>query len=222
MPVQNSSIPQHKLTKARAAREWLAAYAGAQVKPLALLLIGIKDLKQINERLGRAGGDAVIRKAGAKIRTFADSFVNDVELIARMPGRELMLAIGGENDVKRLEVIARKLLEVLSADLGQEGEPLHISARIGIAVSEPDENGIDLLHRAGQSLAQAYGRKGKRFAFAAAWSKTGAGSDLILDADLRVAIENRQISIMLQPQWQRVVWLALRHSHAGITETSAK
>jgi diguanylate cyclase len=202
MPVQNSSIPQHKLTKARAAREWLAAYAGAQVKPLALLLIGIKDLKQINERLGRAGGDAVIRKAGAKIRTFADSFVNDVELIARMPGRELMLAIGGENDVKRLEVIARKLLEVLSADLGQEGEPLHISARIGIAVSEPDENGIDLLHRAGQSLAQAYGRKGKRFAFAAAWSKTGAGSDLILDADLRVAIENRQISIMLQPQFE--------------------
>jgi diguanylate cyclase len=202
MPVQNSPLPQHKLIKARAAREWLATYADAMSKPLALLLIGIKDLKQINERLGRAGGDAVIRKAGAKIRVFADSHVHNVELIARMPGRELLLAIGCENDVKRLETIARKLLDVLSEDLGQEGEPLHISARIGIAMAGPHESGTDLLQRASRALAQAYARKGKRFAFAEAQSKAGAGSDAILDAGLRAAIENRQITILLQPQFE--------------------
>jgi diguanylate cyclase len=202
MAVQKPLSYHNTLVRASAAREWLATYTGTPDNPLSLLLIGIKDLKQINERLGRAGGDAVIRKAGAKIRAFARGHIHDVELIARMPGRELLLAIGGESDAKRIETTGRKLIEILSGDLGQEGEPLHISARIGIAMSEPLETGTDLLQRAGRALAKAYGRKGKRLAFAETQSRDGAASMAILDADLRSAIANRQITIMLQPQFE--------------------
>jgi diguanylate cyclase len=197
------TIVSRRIVRARAAREWLSQYAGAAQKPLVLMLVGIKDLKQINERLGRTGGDTVIRKAGVRIGQFASEYLDDVEMIARLPGRELLLAIGGSHETKWVEGIAKKLLDTLSADLGTENEPVHISARIGIAIATEEENGTELLHRAGLALSKAYGRKGKRLIIAeVALPSAGSFVTGALDAGLRNAIESRQIAIMLQPQFE--------------------
>ena len=190
-----------RISRARNAREWLAEYTGAQHVPLALLLVGIKDLKQINERLGRDRGDAIIRKVGAKIIDFAGDYVPGVELVARLPGREFLLIIGGEAGTKHLETLARKLLDILSVDFGEGDEPLHISARIGIACSELSENGTELLHRAGAALSRAYTRKGKRMAFAEYHEATDSQISAAIDAGMRAAIAERQIAIVLQPQF---------------------
>ena len=190
-----------RISRARNAREWLAEYTGAQHVPLTLLLVGIKDLKQINERLGRDCGDSVIRKAGAKIIDFAGDHVPGVELVARMPGREFLLIIGGEAGTKQLEMLARKLLDILSVDFSEGDEPLHISARIGIACSESSENGTELLHRAGAALSRAYTRKGKRMAFAEYRGTTDSQVSAAIDSGLRAAIAERQIAIVLQPQF---------------------
>ena len=65
-----------------------------------------------------------------------------------------------------------------------------------------DEIGEELLHRASQALAQAYGRKGKKFVVAEAGKAQTSYTTAVLDADLRAAIENRQITILLQPQFE--------------------
>ena len=191
-----------RISRARTARDWLADYSGAQQAPLALLLVGIKDLKQINERLGRDRGDVVIGKAGAMITAFATEHVPGVELVARMPGREFLLIIGGEVSAKQLEPMARKLLDVLTVDFGGDGEPLHISPRIGIACSETHENGTELLHRAGTALSRAYTRKGKRMAFAEYQGTTDSQVSAAIDSGMRAAIAERQIAIVLQPQFE--------------------
>lgn len=191
-----------RMARARSARERLADYAGAQHAPLTLLLVGIKDLKQINERLGRERGDDVIREVGGKIIAFAGEHVSGVELVARMPGREFLLIIGGQPTAKQLEALARKLLDALSVDLGDEGEPLHISARVGIACAEPHEMGTELLHRAGTALSQAYARKGKRMAFAEYQGTTDSQMSAAIDAGMRAAVAERQIAIVLQPQFE--------------------
>ena len=190
------------MARARQARDWLADYAGAQQMQLAVILVGIKDLKQINERLGRESGDLVIRKAGARITAFADKHIPGIELVARMPGREFLLIIGGESNPKWLETTARKLLDVLSADFGGMAEPLHISARIGIACGETDETGLELLHRAASALSRAYSRKGKRMAFAEYQGTTRSQVSAAIDAGMRAAIAERRISIVLQPQFE--------------------
>ncbi len=191
------------ILRPRAAREWLAQYVGAPDAAIALLLIGIKDLKQINERLGRAGGDDVIRKAGLRIARYADASIDNVRLIARLAGRELLLAVGGVHDAKYLESVAKALLEVLASDFGTEIEPIHISARIGIAVSIDGEQGAETLHRAGQALSKAYGRKGKKLIFAESTTPScGSFVTAALDAGLRKAIEKREIAILLQPQFE--------------------
>lgn len=198
---RNPSGSSLRLVRARDAREWLAAFE-VDAEPVALLLIGIRDLKQINERHGRIQGDAVIRNAGARIRQFVRGNDAEVRLLARLPGREFLLTIAGEDSERRLEMLARKLIDALSTDLGGAGEAVHISPRIGIAQGEMGEMGSELLHRASQALAKAYARKGKKLAFADPRGAEGSQYLATLEADLRDAIAARQITIMLQPQFQ--------------------
>ena len=201
-PDDNKDRRLLRLTRARSAREHLANYAGEQQRPLTAMLVGIKDLKQINERLGREQGDVVIRRVGAMTTGFAAQKIAGIELVAKMPGREFLLIIGGEHSTKQLESLSRKLLELLSANLGEGDEPLHISARIGIACAKPDETGAELLHRAGTALSDAYTRKGKRLAFAENHGTTGAKTSAAIDTGMRAAIAERQIAIVLQPQFE--------------------
>ncbi|MGB5079017.1 MAG: GGDEF domain-containing phosphodiesterase [Sphingorhabdus sp.] len=191
-----------RILRPREAREWLAAYRATVGNQLALLVIGIRDLKQINALHGRGQGDAAIRAVGVRIRRFASENAGSTQLIAKLPGREFLLAIRSEGNARKLEAIAKKLLDWLSEDLGEVGQSLHISARIGVAVSQPNESGSDLLHRASQALAQAYGRKGKKLAFAEDRTSTGEQFAAALDTSLRDAIERKEITIVLQPQFE--------------------
>ncbi|MBP7952155.1 MAG: EAL domain-containing protein, partial [Sphingorhabdus sp.] len=183
------------------ARVWLEQYRGAEHHPLALMIVGIRDLKQINDRIGRADGDRLIRKVGACIRRYAASSIPGASLVARLPGREFLIAVGGGVGNGAVQEYAAGLIAVLSGDFGGTGEALHISARIGIAVAAATESGTELARRASGALAKAYGRKGTRFMMAAPEISLTQQHSAALDAALRNAIENRQITILLQPQF---------------------
>ncbi len=181
---------------------FLSRYQGSAQSPIALLLVGIKDLKQINERLGRKGGDALIQAAGKILMRFAATDLPDAKFLAKMPGREFLLVLPGDKSAADLESIARKILSLLAADFGTDDEPVHISARIGLAVSEPGESGDELIHRAGIALASAYSRKGKKLAFEGYKKARGSAKNAAIDAGLRAAISDHQIMIVLQPQFE--------------------
>ncbi len=187
------------MRRSRDVRDWLAE---PLAEPVTLLVLGIKDLKQINDRLGRAVGDAVIRRVGQQIRAFAQQQLSPIQLMARMPGREFLLVVGGNGGGRQIELAAQKLLEMVSVDLGESNDPLHINPRIGIALSQPGESRQNLAARAGEALAKAYGRKGKRFMLADAVRFRQPDTTELLDAATRSALAERQISIMLQPQFE--------------------
>jgi EAL domain-containing protein (putative c-di-GMP-specific phosphodiesterase class I) len=91
---------------------------------------------------------------------------------------------------------------MVSVDLGESDDPLHINPRLGIALSQPGESRQDLAARANDALAKAYGRKGKRFLVADASSVLQSDATESIDAATRSALAARQISIMLQPQFE--------------------
>lgn len=190
------------MRRARDARDWLDGFAASSDGAVTLLLLGIKDLKQINDRLGRATGDAVIRRVGQQIRAFAEQQLSPIRLLARMPGREFLLVVEGNAGGRQLELAVQKLLDMVSVDLGEGEEPLHISARVGISLSQQGEDGNALSERATAALAKAYSRKGKRYALAEAGiAQRGDATDAI-DAALRTALAERTVAIALQPQFE--------------------
>jgi diguanylate cyclase (GGDEF)-like protein len=186
------------MRRARHVREWLG---DASNEPVTLLLLGIKDLKQINDRLGRGVGDAAIRRVGQQIRSFAEQQLSPIRLMAKMPGREFMLVVDGNGGGKQLELAAQKLLEMVSVDLGEGDAPLHINARLGIALSRPTESRQNLAARAADALAKAYGRKGRRYVVAEAQPPFNPAIERV-DIALRSALAAREIVILLQPQFE--------------------
>jgi diguanylate cyclase len=199
-----ASTKQHRaltIRRARDAREWLGEFAGSADNAVTILLLGIKDLKQINDRLGRATGDAVIHRVGLQIRAFAEQQLSPIRLLARMPGREFLLVVEGNAGGKQLELAVQKLLDMVSVDLSEGDEPLHISARVGISLSQQGEDGNALAERARAALAKAYSRKGKRYAVAEAGALQADTTEAI-DAALRTALAERTIAIALQPQFE--------------------
>jgi EAL domain-containing protein (putative c-di-GMP-specific phosphodiesterase class I)/GGDEF domain-containing protein len=165
------------------------------------LLLGIKDLKQINEHSGRGVGDIAIRRVGERLRAFAAQQLSPISFMARMPGREFMLVVKGNDAGRQAELAAQKLLEMVSADLGDATSPLHVSARVAIALSQPGESRQQLAARATQALAHAYERKGQRFVIADNGNVPDKPDRSQLDAAMRSALAQRQIAIVLQPQF---------------------
>ena len=193
-----SANPRPRLARTRDAREWLSSYDEAVAGPVTLFLIGIRDLKQINERHGRAAGDAAIRHSGACIARFALAQSSSATVAARLPGREFLLVLAGTRSSTQVEACAQSLLDMLSG-IGTENGP--INARVGLAQSVAGENGTELHYRAAQALAKAYARKGKRYVLAEAQGSGSFGLQAALDAEIRQAVESDQIAIFLQPQF---------------------
>lgn len=191
-----------RMARAREAREWLAAYQQRLQGSVTLFLIGIRDLKQINERHGRGAGDAAIRQVGHRITAFAATLHGTARMVARLPGREFMMILDGHRDEKAAEDIAEQLLDALSGKLEESGGLLHINPRIGFAQAEIGETGAELHFRVNDALAKAYARKGKRYYFAEPQAALGFRLQAELDAGLRTAMESDQITVMFQPQFE--------------------
>jgi diguanylate cyclase len=199
-PDSSNVVPRIK--RARNAREWLDAFRCEQEGQLALMLVGIKDLSQINDRYGRANGDAVIQQVGQNIAQFVFEHFPNVELVARMPGRDFLIILQGPFAAKQLAASAKKLLDALSGDFGAAATPVTINPRIGIAIAAREEEGFELLYRARTALSFAYSRKGERIDFADYQSSADLQIKNAIDAGLRGAIAKRRITIMLQPQFE--------------------
>ncbi len=198
------SVSKPRLARSRDARDWLSAYDERKAGPVTLFLVGIRDLKQINDRHGRDVGDAAIRQAGNCIARFAMAQGASAQIAARLPGREFLLVLSGSHEPPQIEAFAQNLLDALSGNLGVDQEAIAFSARIGIARSENGDTGYELHYRAGQALARAYARKGKRFLLEDSRSEGGFRLQAALDAEIRGAVSNDQITIMLQPQFDVV------------------
>ena len=189
-----------KIAPARDAQLWLSAFEASAARGATLFLIGIRDLKQVNDLHGRETGNAVIAEVGRRIAHFASSGIGSL-LTARLPGREFLI-IASSLDQSDAESTARKLLNILSAPISHLEGDLHISPRVGIAQSRPGQTGTELLAAASSALAAAYSHKGRKYRFADSRASVDSQRNSKLDKGLRSAMSQHEISIYFQPQFE--------------------
>ena len=189
-----------KIAPARDAHLWLSAFEASPSRNVTLFLIGIRDLKQVNDLHGRETGNAVIVQIAQRIASFAAGIPGFV-LAARLPGREFLVIADAITEPQQAEHIVRKMLPILGAAMSIGGIELHISPRIGIAQSRLGQNGAELLNNASAALAAAYARKGRKYRFSDSLGKLDSPRTTILDKQLRSALTNQEIAIYFQPQF---------------------
>ena len=162
-------------------------------KPFTVHFIDLDQFKYVNDSLGHAAGDQMLREVTARF----ERCLKDGDILARMGGDEFTLLSAGT--VKNAK--AEALLAALSHPLLIEGHELHVAASLGI--SRFPEDGADaetLLKHADLAMyhAKESGRgQWQEFNFA---MTEAARERLTLEACLRKAIERDEMVLLYQPQ----------------------
>src|SRR4051812_44622737 len=136
-------------------------WAGAPTGLVALVFADLDDFKEINDRLGHAAGDELLVEFGARLR----SCVRTADTPARLSGDEfgvLLEDVGGPNEPVQ---VAERLVAALAEPLTVAGEPIVVTASVGIVVSTlGDEAPEELLRRADLAMYAAKGAGKGRWA----------------------------------------------------------
>jgi diguanylate cyclase (GGDEF)-like protein/PAS domain S-box-containing protein len=96
---------------------------------LALMYLDIDHFKRINDTLGHAAGDEVLK---AFARRLLDS-VRTTDTVARLGGDEFVIILEGVGSADEPRIVARKIVANVTSPLTVEGRALTLTTSIGIA-----------------------------------------------------------------------------------------
>lgn len=96
-----------------------------------LMHVDLDYFKQVNDSLGHAAGDAVLKTVAVVMRRETRA----ADFIARVGGDEFVLLLPGLVQTSTLAKVAQRIIEGLQEPIDFEGKPCRISASIGLTVS---------------------------------------------------------------------------------------
>jgi diguanylate cyclase (GGDEF)-like protein len=164
-------------------------------RPIAVLLLDLDRFKEVNDTLGHAAGDALLRDAGTRLQ----AAVPQALCIARLGGDEftvLLTNADGPTAIAAAEAAREALLNPLEVN----SVPVSVDASIGIALA-PEHGGTcdDLLRHADVAMYAAKDGRGGVAVYDADLDHNDA-SRLGLAAELRDAVATGGIFLNYQPK----------------------
>ncbi len=163
--------------------------------PVAVLLIDVDRFEIVNESLGHAAGDRVLRDVGARISAVLGA--NDV--VARFGGDTFAVLLRGSDMDAALAFAERVQLE-LKPPFNLDGRTWFISASMGVSVGAPGATGGgDLLQEAEIALVSAKRNPTQRIALFDPLSSRHARERLDVEAELWTALDRDELTVHYQP-----------------------
>jgi diguanylate cyclase (GGDEF)-like protein len=119
---------------------------------VALMFLDLDGFKEVNDRLGHAVGDALLRQAAERIV----GCVRESDTVARLGGDEFTVILEGGQRVEDAGLVATKILRRLATPYRVGGEDIVITSSMGIAAYPLDgETTEDLLKGADIAMYSA-------------------------------------------------------------------
>jgi diguanylate cyclase (GGDEF)-like protein/PAS domain S-box-containing protein len=164
-----------------------------------VLFIDLDDFKTVNDSLGHAAGDQLLREMTTRLR----SCLREADTAARLGGDEFAILLEDVDGDEDCVEIAERLLARLAEPFDVAGTEVSTSASIGIArgLSNPRGPALpeDLMRNADLALYEAKKTGKNRYAVFAPTMHEAALTRLSLTSDLRHALERGEIEVFYQP-----------------------
>jgi diguanylate cyclase (GGDEF)-like protein len=186
-------------------RHWLMNHLPAAVErarnsnsALALLFVDLDDFKNINDTLGHAAGDQVLRAVALRL----ESVVRPEDNVVRLGGDEFTIVlerIHSNDDISR---IATRVIESFANPLFLgDGNSHHVSASVGISVFPHDGDDVETLLKHADIAMYAAKANGKNhYEFYQRRFSENLVTRLRKEQALRNAIENDEFLLYYQPR----------------------
>jgi diguanylate cyclase (GGDEF)-like protein len=163
---------------------------------LAVLFLDLDNFKTINDTLGHATGDSVLKHFACRLR----NALRESDKIGRLGGDEFAIIQFGNKQPKEATALATRLIELFGTPFSVADQRLVIGASIGIAVAEGDyQDSEQLLKAADLAMYRAKADGRGRFRFFEPEFDRQAQERRDLEVALRAAVEQDAFQIYYQP-----------------------
>ncbi|HLB76940.1 MAG TPA: diguanylate cyclase, partial [Candidatus Dormibacteraeota bacterium] len=188
-----TDLPNRTLLQRRLAEALHTATRGRT--DVTLLLMDLDNFKEINDSFGHKAGDAVLRQVGPRVR----DQLHRGDTVARLGGDEFAALLPGAGLDEAVR-IAEAILRALEQPVALEGQLVDVRASIGIAAFPLHGAGAEeLLQRADVAMYLAK-KSGNSYAVYSPAEDPYDAKRIVLMADLRQALERRELSVFYQPK----------------------
>ena len=162
----------------------------------AVLFVDLDRFKSVNDSLGHAAGDSLLRAIAARF----SGLVRAGDTVARLAGDEFCLLIENVADRQVVLDAAERVQDALREPFDIAGRELFISASVGIAFAEgPASDAEALLRDADIAMYRAKHDGSARHAVFDLGMRTAAVERLELEHDLHQALERDELQVAYQP-----------------------
>ena len=163
---------------------------------LAMMCIDIDNFKEVNDTLGHAIGDGLLKAVATRLK----SCVRDGDTVARLGGDEFAVIQAGAEQPLDATSLASRIIETLSSPYRVGDHQIIIGASVGIAVSPDDGlNAIDLLRSADLALYRAKSDGRGTYRFFEPGMDARMHARRTLELDLRSALAEGAFELHYQP-----------------------
>jgi len=190
-----TGLPNRALFRDRLRRS--VARAQRNETKVALFFIDLDRFKTINDSLGHHAGDQLLRSVSRRLKQYA----RKGDTIARLGGDEFTVILEGIKDPEDATIVAEKILELMEPKFKLDGHNIVVTPSIGITVFPDDADDMrSLLKNADTAMYRSKDKGGNCFQFYTSDMNAKAYEYLVLENDLRHALEREEFRLYFQPQ----------------------
>jgi len=172
------------------------AELGRSAQCFAVLCLDLDHFKEVNDTLGHPMGDKLLGHVAERLK----ACVREIDTVGRLGGDEFAILLRGLHRPEEAEILARRIVKVLSEPYLIETHPVMISVSIGISIAPNDGVLYDkLLKNADVALYLAKGDGRGTWRFFESEMDVRLQARRALELDLRDALINDEFEVFYQP-----------------------
>ena len=190
-----TSLPNRILLLDRMGQEM--ARAKRQRRFIVLMLIDLDNFKKVNDYLGHAAGDDILKEVAARLQ----KCIRHSDTIARFSGDKFFILLQDLLRPGESESIAEKILQSIKDPFILDDNEFSLTASIGLTVYPADGDNPHVLMKNADAAMYRSKEAGKnRYSFFSSELNERAIYRLQIENNLRYALEKQEFYLMFQPQ----------------------
>lgn len=165
--------------------------------PLALLFLDLDNFKGINDTYGHLAGDLYLKEVACRLR----EPVRDGDKLCRLGGDEFAILAHKLNEPHQIRLLVQRIFDSLAKPVDVNGIQVDISVSIGVATyPECGQDAVELMKSADVAMYRSKGAGRNQVHYYSKEFHEQVETRVMLEHDLRRAIDNQEFSLVYQPQ----------------------
>ena len=163
----------------------------------AVFFLNLDRFKQVNETLGHLMGDQLLVEVASRIK----SLLKNKDILARYGGDEFVFTVTNIRTPREAAIFANTVIKKIEEPINIDNNELFVSTSVGISIYPEDGTTVEqLIMRADKAMAYSKENDRTGFSFYFDELKTDANRVLLLDQELRKAIDQKEFELQYQPK----------------------